>query len=94
VTDVKKQKSIVEEIESRFSVCDQLEQTIELNLQKAESLRQSILRQAFEGKLTEYWRKENKSLITGENSAEALLKKIMTERAALNGKAKRINNHD
>ncbi len=94
VIDMKKQKSIVEEIESRFSVCDQLEQTIELNLQKAESLRQSILKQAFEGKLTEHWRKNHKGLISGENSAEALLKKIMVEKAVLNGKAKRIINHD
>ncbi len=76
----KEQLKIVEEIESRFSVCDQLEQTIETNLQKAESLRQSILKQAFEGKLTERWRKEHKDLISGENSAEALLKRIMSEK--------------
>jgi type I restriction enzyme S subunit len=91
---LKEQEKIVQEIESRFSVCDQLEQTIETNLQKAESLRQSILKQAFEGKLTERWRKDHKDLISGQNSAEALLKKIMTEKAALNGKAKRIKNHD
>ena len=50
------------------------------NLQKAEALRQSILKQAFEGKLTEQWRKEHKDLISGENSAEALLKKIKKEK--------------
>ena len=36
----------------------------------------SILKQAFEGKLTEEWRNNNPELISGENSAEALLKKI------------------
>lgn len=45
------QNQIVEEIESRFSICDQLEATITENLQKSEALRQSILKQAFSGKL-------------------------------------------
>lgn len=43
------QKLVVEEIESRLSVVDQLEQTIQENLQKAEALRQSILKKAFSG---------------------------------------------
>ena len=45
------QNQIVEEIESRFSVADKLEQTIDENLTKSETLRQSILKQAFEGRL-------------------------------------------
>ena len=45
------QEEIVQKIESRLSICDQLEFTIAENLQKAEALRQSILKQAFEGKL-------------------------------------------
>jgi type I restriction enzyme, S subunit len=45
------QEIVVQEIESRLSICDQLETTIEENLQRAESLRQSILKQAFTGKL-------------------------------------------
>ena len=40
----KEQDQIVQEIESRLSVIDQLEQTIKENLQKAEALRQSILK--------------------------------------------------
>ena len=39
---------IVEEIESRLSVCDSIEQTVDAALQQAEALRQSILKQAFE----------------------------------------------
>jgi type I restriction enzyme S subunit len=42
---------IVQEIETRLSVCDKMEETIENSLQQVESLRQSILKQAFEGKL-------------------------------------------
>ena len=45
------QQRIVQEIESRLSVCDKLEETINQSLQQAESLRQSILKKAFEGKL-------------------------------------------
>ncbi len=45
------QEHIVSQIESRLSVCDKIEQTVDEQLQKAESLRQSILKQAFEGKL-------------------------------------------
>lgn len=43
--------SIVGEIEQKISVCDKIEQIVNESLQKAESLRQSILKQAFEGKL-------------------------------------------
>ena len=47
----KTQDKIVAEIESRLSVCDKIEQTVNESLAKAESLRQSILKKAFEGKL-------------------------------------------
>lgn len=49
--DIDEQKYIVTEIESRLSVCDKIGQTVNESLQKAESLRRSILKQAFEGKL-------------------------------------------
>ena len=45
------QYQIVAEIESRLSVADQLEKVVEQSLKQAERLRQSILKQAFEGKL-------------------------------------------
>lgn len=45
------QHAIVSEIESRLSVCDKVEQSISEALAKAEALRQSILKKAFEGKL-------------------------------------------
>ncbi|WP_299989394.1 restriction endonuclease subunit S [uncultured Pontibacter sp.] len=45
------QHHLVQEIESRLSVCDKVEETITKGMQQAETLRQSILKQAFEGKL-------------------------------------------
>lgn len=45
------QEIVVNEIESRLSFCDKLEETIETCLQQSEALKQSILKQAFEGKL-------------------------------------------
>lgn len=51
IPSLQEQHQIVEAIESRLSVCDKLEETIATNLQKAEALRQSILKKAFEGRL-------------------------------------------
>ena len=45
------QKAIVESIETRLSVCDNIEQTVDASLQQADALRQSILKAAFEGRL-------------------------------------------
>jgi type I restriction enzyme S subunit len=48
---VEEQLQIVQEIESRLSVCDNIEQSISASLAKAEALRQSILKKAFAGEL-------------------------------------------
>jgi len=53
ICGVNEQVQIVKEIESRLSVVDQLEQTIKENLQKAEALRQSILKKVFGGELVD-----------------------------------------
>tara|TARA_B110000027_G_scaffold121870_1_gene136413 strand:+ start:1211 stop:2458 length:1248 start_codon:yes stop_codon:yes gene_type:complete len=45
------QHQIVQEIESRLSVCDKVEESISESLEKAKALRQSILKKAFEGRL-------------------------------------------
>jgi len=45
------QHQIVQEIESRLSVCDKVEESITESLDKAQALRQSILKKAFEGTL-------------------------------------------
>jgi type I restriction enzyme S subunit len=48
---LKEQQNIVEELESKLTVCDKIEETISQSLQQAETLRQSILKKAFEGRL-------------------------------------------
>ena len=45
------QDEVVKEIESRMSVCDDIDKTIDLSLQQAEALCQSILKKAFEGRI-------------------------------------------
>lgn len=50
-TSFAEQSIIVNEIESRLSVCDSIEQTVTTALQQSEALRQSILKEAFEGRL-------------------------------------------
>ena len=45
------QKRLLTYIESRLSVCDSIEQTVDAALQQAEAMRQSILKEAFEGTL-------------------------------------------
>ena len=44
-------ESILSIIECRLSVCDSIEHTVDLALQQAEAMRQSILKDAFEGRL-------------------------------------------
>lgn len=48
---LEEQHLIVQEIESRLSVADKMEESIQESLQKAEALRQSILKKAFSGEL-------------------------------------------
>ena len=47
---IETQYEITKTIESRLSVCDSIEQTIDAALRQAEALRQSILKKAFEGR--------------------------------------------
>ncbi|MEB2308037.1 MAG: restriction endonuclease subunit S [Candidatus Brocadiaceae bacterium] len=68
------QHQIVQEIETRLSVCDKLEETITTALQKSEALRQSILKKAFEGRLVE----QNPN----DEPASKLLERIRAEKAA------------
>ena len=51
VPTISEQKRIIHEIEARLSICDSIEKTVDTALQQAEAMRQSILKQAFEGRL-------------------------------------------
>jgi type I restriction enzyme S subunit len=48
---IEEQQHIVSELESKLTVCDKIEETICQSLLQAETLRQSILKKAFEGNL-------------------------------------------
>ena len=69
------QQKIVEEIEKRFSVADNIEKIVDENLKQAERLRQSILKKAFEGKLVPQ--------DPNDEPASVLLQKIKAEKKKL-----------
>ncbi|MFW5657243.1 MAG: restriction endonuclease, partial [Bacteroidota bacterium] len=73
------QHQIVREIESRLSVCDKVEQNITEGLEKAEALRQSILKKAFEGKLLSEAEIEQCRQEADYEPASVLLEKIKSE---------------
>lgn len=80
------QQEIVRRVEQLFTYADTIEKQVNNALTRVNSLTQSILAKAFRGELTAQWRAENPDLISGENSAAALLEKIKAERAASGGK--------
>lgn len=45
---VEEQQFVIAEIEARMTICDSIEQTVDIALQQAEAMRQSILKKAFE----------------------------------------------
>ncbi|MER3249209.1 restriction endonuclease subunit S [Salmonella enterica] len=84
--NIEEQQGIVRRVEQLFAWADTIEKQVNNALTRVNSLTQSILAKAFRGELTAQWRAENPSLISGENSAAALLEKIKAERAASGGK--------
>ncbi len=83
VPSPEEQTEIVRRVDQLFAHADRIEQQVNNALARINNLTQSILAKAFRGELTEQWRRDNPELITGENSAEALLERIKAERAAV-----------
>ena len=73
------QEEVVREIESRLSILEKLEQDIEDGLKQAETLRQSFLKKAFEGRLVPQ--------DPNDEPASILLERIKAEKAKLKRKA-------
>ncbi|WP_198655640.1 restriction endonuclease subunit S [Salinicola sp. CR57] len=76
------QTEIVRRVDQLFAYADTVERQVNNALARVNQLTQSILAKAFRGELTAQWRTDNPELISGENSAEALLARIKAERAA------------
>lgn len=88
---ISEQTEIVRRVEQLFAYADQIEQRVKDTQARVNHLTQAILAKAFRGELTADWRVKNPDLISGENSAEALLKRIQLERNALvTGKATKV----
>ena len=77
---IKEQKEIIERIENRFSILGELDRILSESLTRAERLRQSILRRAFEGKLVPQ--------DPTEEPASMLLERIREEKFKIESKSK------
>lgn len=82
IPSLEEQTEIVRRVEQLFIYADQVEQQVKNAQARVNQLTQSILAKAFRGELTEQWRQDNPELISGDNSAAALLERIKAERAA------------
>jgi len=81
--DLKIQDELVDYFKSLETELSELEEEIAGQAIILDKLRQQILQDAVEGKLTADWRKQNPHLISGENHASKLLEKIKAEKARL-----------
>ena len=80
VCPINEQHQIVQEIESRLSVCDKVEESISESLEKAKALRQSILKKAFEGTLLSEEELTACKAAKDYEPASVLLEKIKVEK--------------
>ena len=80
IAPIEEQKEIVKEIESRYTLSDNIRNVVETNLLQYKKLKSSILKQAFEGKLVPQ--------DPNDEPAEILLQKIKAEKDQLIQKQK------
>jgi len=80
ICSVIEQHQIIQEIESRLSVCDNVELSIVESLEKAKALRQSILKKAFEGTLLSVKEIAACKAAIDYEPASVLLEKIKAEK--------------
>ena len=75
---IAEQHRIVAEVERRLSIIQRAEEAVDASLKRAERLRQSVLKQAFCGRLVPQ--------DLGDEPASALLERIRAERAECSGR--------
>ena len=81
--DIETQKDIVSFFKRVEGEIDELGSEISSQIKYLNKLRQAVLQEAIEGKLTAEWRKQNHNLINGDNHASKLLEKIKAEKERL-----------
>ena len=79
-TALEEQQLIVQELESKLSEADQLDQTLAAALQRADALRQAILKKAFCGQLV--------AQDANDEPAAVLLERVRAERSACSAKSR------
>ena len=81
--DLDTQKSIVNFFKRTENDIFEINNEIDHQQSLLKQLRQAVLQEAVEGKLTAEWRKQHPELISGENHAARLLEKIKAEKKRL-----------
>lgn len=77
IPSLNEQQKIVEEINKKFQMAYEVEKVVDESLKQTKRLRQSILREAFNGNLTKEWREKH---INELEPAEELLERIKREK--------------
>ncbi len=80
IPPLKEQETIIKKIDGLAENHRRLLNEIAVQLNLLEKLRQQVLQEAIEGKLTTKWRKEHLELISGNNHASRLLENIKAEK--------------
>ena len=81
--DISFQKSICQKLKKISDIAASQDVETDTQLSLLNKLRQAVLQEAVEGKLTAEWRKKNPKLISGEHHASKLLEKIKAEKERL-----------
>ncbi|HCE54395.1 MAG TPA: hypothetical protein DER05_05050 [Lutibacter sp.] len=79
---IERQLEIIE-LEKNNDLVEELNTEIQTQKQLLTNLKQAILQEAIQGKLTQDWRTRHPELVEGQHSAEHLLQRIKTEKAQL-----------
>jgi type I restriction enzyme S subunit len=83
IPDLEDQKTILDKINSINQECKELSDLQTETIANITNLKQAILQEAIQGKLTQAWRTRHPELVEGQHSAEHLLQRIKTEKAQL-----------